>query len=106
MEIRLVQDENEIALAHRGSVESIGAIQADIHFLWVALELVTRQAVYLQPLRMIQAFLPRKDDKPMITRKTEGPTFPNLPLMNFHRSGFCPTLPIADSKASLSLSGP
>jgi|HubBroStandDraft_2_1064218.scaffolds.fasta_scaffold3509334_1 hypothetical protein len=53
MEIRLVQDENEIALADRGTVEAIGAVQADIHFLWVALELVAGQTVDLQSLRMV-----------------------------------------------------
>jgi hypothetical protein len=42
----------------------------------------------------------------MIARETRWPAFPNLPLLNVHRSGFCLTLPIADSNATLSLSRP
>jgi hypothetical protein len=42
----------------------------------------------------------------MVTRETRRAAFPNLPLKKFHRSGFCLTLPIADSNAALSLSGP
>jgi len=106
MKIRLLQDENEIALACRWAVETIRAIQAYVQFFGVALEFVTSQAVDLQPLRIIQTFLPGKDDKPMIAGETRWPAFPNLPLLNVHRSGFCLTLPIADSNATLSLSGP
>ena len=58
METRLVQDEYEIALEHRWAIEAIRAIQADVQFFGVALELVAGQAVDLQPLRIIQAFLP------------------------------------------------
>jgi hypothetical protein len=42
----------------------------------------------------------------MIARKARRTAFPNLPLVNVHRSGFCLTLPMADSNAILSLSGP
>jgi hypothetical protein len=45
MEARLVQDEYEIALAYRWAVKSIRAIQTDIEFFGVALQLVTGQAV-------------------------------------------------------------
>jgi hypothetical protein len=106
MEVRLLQDENEIALAHRWAVETIRAIESDVQFFGVALEFVTSQTVDLQPLRIIQPFLPGKDDKPMIARETRRTAFPNLPLLNVHRSGFCLTLPIADSSATRSLSGP
>ena len=106
MKVCLVQDENEIALAHRWAVETIRAVETDVQLFWVALEFVTGQAVDLQPWRIIQALLPGKDDKPMIARETRWPAFPNLPLLNVHRSGFCLTLPIADSNATLSLSGP
>jgi len=106
MEIRLVQDENEIALARRRAVEAIRSVEADVQLFWVALELVTGQAVDLQALRIIQPFLAGKDDKPMIAGKARWPAFPNLPLMKVHRSGFCLTLLMADSSATRSLSGP
>ncbi len=106
MKVRLVQDENEIALAHSGAIETIRAIQADVQFFGVALELVTSQAVDLQSLRIIQPFLPGKDDEPMIAGETRWPAFPNLPLLNAHRPGFCLTLPMADSNATRSLSWP
>jgi hypothetical protein len=42
----------------------------------------------------------------MIAPETRWPALPNLPLVKIHRSGFCLTLLIADSNATLSLSGP
>jgi hypothetical protein len=106
MKVFLVQDKNEIALARRRTIEPIRAVEADVHFLGIALELVTGQAVNLQSLGLVQAFLPGKNDKPMVARKARRPALPNLPLVYVHRSGFCTTLPIADSNAALSLSGP
>lgn len=106
MEVRFVQDENEIALADCWTIETISPIETDVHFLGLTLKLVTGQTVNLQPTRMIQTFLPGKDDKPMVAGETRRPTFPNFPLVNVHRSGSCLILLIADSNATLSLSGP
>jgi len=106
MEARLVQDEYEIALAYRWAVKSIRAIQTDIEFFGVALQLVTGQAVDLQAMRMIQPFLGGEEDEPMIAREARRPAFPNLPLLQVHRSGFCLTLLMADSSATRALSGP
>lgn len=58
MKVRLVKHKNKIALTRRWAIETIGSVEADIHFFGVALELVAGQAVDLQPLRMIQTFLP------------------------------------------------
>src|ERR1035438_3101427 len=106
MKALLVQDKYEIALAHRGAVKSIRAIEPDIQFLGVALQLVTGQTVDLQALRIIQPFLAGEEDEPMIARKARRPAFPNLPLLQVHRSGFCLTLLMADSSAAPPLSGP
>lgn len=106
MEVRLVQDKNEIALAHRRTVEAIRAIEARIQFFGFTLELVTGQAVDLQPVRVIQAFLAGKNDKPMIAHEARRPAFPNLPLVEVHRSGCCLTLLMADSRATRRLSEP
>src|SRR5713101_5663754 len=106
MELPSIHRENEVALADGGAVEPIGAIEAHVQLLWVALELVAGQAVHLQPLRMVQTFLARKDDKPMIALESGRAAFPNLPLANVHRSGFCLILLIADSTATRSWSGP
>lgn len=106
MEACLIQHKYEIALACRWAVESIRAIQADVQFLGIALQLVTGQAVDLHSVRIIQPFLAGEDYEPMIAREARRPTFPNLPLMQVHRSGFCRTLLMADSSATRSLSGP
>jgi hypothetical protein len=42
----------------------------------------------------------------MIAREARRPAFPNLPLLQVHRSGFCLTLLMADSSATRALSGP
>jgi len=88
MEGRLVQDENEIALAHRSAVETIRTVQANVQLFGIALGLVASQTVDLQPMLIIQSFLAGKDDKPMIASEARGTAFPNLPLMEVHRSGF------------------
>jgi hypothetical protein len=42
----------------------------------------------------------------MIAREARRPAFPNLPLLQVHRSGFCLIRLMADSRATRSLSGP
>src|SRR5713101_653606 len=106
MELPSIQRENEITLADGGAVEAVGAIEAHVQLLRVALELVTGQAVHLQALRMVQTFLARKDDKPVLALESGRAAFPNLPLANVHRSGFCLILLIADSSATRPWSGP
>ncbi len=106
MEIRFIQGEDEIALASGRPVKTIGAVQSDIQLIWIALELVAGQTIYLQPVRIIQSFLAGEDDKPMIASEARGTAFPDFPLMEVHRSGLCRTLLIAASSATRSLSGP
>jgi hypothetical protein len=106
MEVCLVQDENEIALAYCRSVEAICPVQPDVRPFGFTLKLVTSQPVDLQSLRIIESFLAGKYNKPMIAREARWPAFPYLPLMEIHRSGFCRTLLMADSSATRSLSGP
>ena len=106
MESSFVQDKNEIALAYRWAVKSIRAIQPDVQSLGVALELVTSQAVDLQSLWIVQPLLAGDDYKPMIPREAQWAAFPNLPLLEVHRSGCCRTLLMADSRATRSSSGP
>src|SRR5260370_40013422 len=106
MELPSVERENESTLADGGVVERIGAIEAYVQLFRDAWELVTGQAVRLQPLRMVQTFLPGKDDKPVLALESGRAAFPNLPLANVHPSGFCLILLIADSSATRSWSAP
>jgi hypothetical protein len=57
MKMGLVKCKNEVALAHGWTIETIGAVEADVHCFRVALKFVTGQAVDLQALRVIQTFL-------------------------------------------------
>ena len=66
MQTLLLQDKDEIALAHCWAVKSIRAIQADIQFFGVTLQLVTGQAVDLQALWIIQPFLAGEEDEPIV----------------------------------------
>lgn len=106
MEVRLVNDEDEVALADRGTVEAVRAIEADVQFLRVALELITGQSIDLRPARIVQSLLSGHQDEPMVARKARRTGFPNLPLLQLHRSGSCGTLLMDDSRASRSSSKP
>ena len=87
MEAVLVQNKNKIALAHRRTIKTISPVKSNIQLFGITLELVTGQSINLHPLRIIQPLLARKQNEPMITRETDRPTFPNLPLVQIHRSG-------------------
>src|SRR5436190_4788468 len=90
-----IQKVNQVALAHSRRVKSICTIQTNIRFQRLAAQRETCHSIDLRVSWAVQTFLSADDDKPMILLKTFWPRFPDVPLMNFHRSGACFVLAIA-----------
>ena len=85
-----------IARADSGCAEPIRAIQAHVRFFGVTAQCITSPAVHGDAVR-VQPLLTGHDDKPMRFAEAGWCRFPDFPLVNFNRSGFCWTFSMAFS---------